>query len=262
MTAAGGDELILQQDGGLAILRLNRPQRLNALSAPILQGMAREIPRLVADPAVRAILITGTGRAFCAGGDVGSMGGPSDPAAAVAGMRACHAWLKALRAAEKLVVTAVNGAAAGAGFGLALIGDVVLASQDAFFKAAFSRLGAAADYGLGFTLPRAVGEVRAGEILFSDRRVPAAEALDLGLAARVLPAETFAADSLEFAREMARTSRGAQLTKRLLRLGEAEAFALYLEAEAQAQAEAFASQDFREGVAAFAENRPPSFSGR
>jgi 2-(1,2-epoxy-1,2-dihydrophenyl)acetyl-CoA isomerase len=256
------DELVLEEDGGLAILRLNRPLRLNALSARILERMAAEVPRLVSDPSVRAILITGTGRAFCAGGDIGVMGGPSDPEAIVAGMRAPHVWLKALRSAEKPVITAVNGAAAGAGFGLALVGDLVVASETAFFKAAFSQLGAAADYGLAFTLPRAVGGVRAAEILFGDRRVSAQEALEIGLINQVLSAETFEAESLEFARGVARSSRGAQLTKRLLRCGEADAFAKYLEAEAQAQAEAFASEDFREGVAAFRESRTAVFRGR
>lgn len=256
------EELVLQQDEGLAILRLNRPERLNALSAGILHRLEVEVPRLMAAPEVRAILITGTGRGFCAGGDVGGMGGPSDPEAALAGMRTFHGWLTLLRCSEKLVITAVNGAAAGGGFGLAMIGDLVVASEAAFFKAAFTSLGAAADYGLGYTLPRAVGGVRAAEILFSDRRVTPREALDIGMISRVFPAETFAADALEFARGMARTPRGAQLTKRLLRFGEADAFARYLEAEAQAQAETFQSRDFREGVAAFRENRTAVFEGR
>lgn len=256
------DELVVEQDEGLAVLRLNRPERLNALSAGMLRRFAAEVPRLVADPDVRAILITGTGRAFCAGGDVGAMTGPADPEATRAGMRATHAWLAALRNAEKPVICAVNGVAAGAGFGLALIGDLVVAAEDAAFKAAFTTLGAAADYGLAFTLPRAIGPQRAAEVLFSDRRVTAPEALALGLVGRLYPAETFAADAHAFAQEMARTPRGAQLTKRLLRLDETDAFARFLAAEAQAQAEAFQSQDFREGVAAFRERRAPDFRGR
>ena len=256
------EELVLQQDEGLAILRLNRPQRLNALSIGMVQRLAVEVPRLVAAPEVRAILITGTGRAFCAGGDIGGMGGALDPETTLAGMRAFHGWLTALRCSEKLVITAVNGAAAGGGFGLAMIGDFVVASEQAFFKAAFTALGAAADYGLGYTLPRAIGDVRAAEILFSDRRVAPREALDIGMISQVFPAESFSADALAFAQRMARTPRGAQLTKRLLRLGEAEAFARYLEAEAQAQAEAFQSADFREGVAAFGESRAAVFAGR
>ena len=256
------EELVLQQDEGLAILRLNRPQRLNALSLGMNRRLTVEVPRLVAAPEVRAILITGTGRAFCAGGDIGGMGGPLEPETTLAGMRAYHGWLMALRCTEKLVITAVNGAAAGGGFGLAMIGDLVVASEQAFFKAAFTALGAAADYGLGYTLPRAIGDVRAAEILFSDRRVAPREALDIGMISQVFPAETFSADALAFAHRMARTPRGAQLTKRLLRFSQAEAFARYLEAEAQAQAEAFQSADFHEGVAAFRENRAAAFEGR
>ena len=256
------EELLIQQDDGLAILRLNRPDRLNALSPDMLRRLEIEVPRLVAAPQVRAIMITGTGRAFCAGGDVGGMGGSRDAQAILDGMKSYHAWLKALCAGEKLVISAVNGAAAGGGFGIALIGDLVVASEAAFFKSAFTTLGAAADFGLAFTLPRAVGAIRAAEILFSDRRVTADEALRMGMVSRVFPTETFARDALEFARAMARTPRGAQLTKRLLRFGEAEVFARYLEAEAQAQTEAFQSRDFLEGVAAFRENRSPVFHGR
>lgn len=255
-------ELVVQQIEGLAILRLNRPERLNALSAEILSRMETEVPRLVAAPDVRAIMITGTGRAFCAGGDVGSMSGAADPEASLAGMRACHAWLRALRCSEKPVISAINGVAAGGGFGLALIGDLVVASESAFFKSAFTSLGAAADYGLAFSLPRAVGSIRAAELLFADRRIPASEALQLGMVSRLFPAETFAEDALAFCLGMARMPRGAQLTKRLLRHGEAEAFASFLEAEAQAQTEAFQSADFQEGVRAFGEKRAALFTGK
>lgn len=256
------DELIIERDDGLAVLRLNRPERLNAISAGLIDRLAFEVPRLMADRDVRAIMLTGEGRAFCAGGDVGTMQGSASPEATLAGMRAYHGWLKALRGADKLVLTAVNGVAAGGGFGLALIGDLVLASEDAFFKTAFTSLGVAADFGLAFTLPRAVGQVRAAEILFNERRITAREGLELGFVGRVLPADTFAAEALEVARALARTPFAAQLTKRLLRLDEANAFERFLEAEAQVQSEAFQSADFREGVAAFTARRTPVFRGR
>lgn len=252
-------ELIVEQEDGLAVLRLNRPERLNALGPGILERLASEVPRLIAAPDVRAILITGTGKAFCAGGDVGSMTGAPDRDAILAGMRASHAWLKALWVSEKLVITAVNGVAAGGGFGFALIGDLILVSEAAFFKSAFSSLGAAPDYGLAFTLPRAVGAVRAAEILFGDRRIAAEEALAMGMISQILPAENFAAEALEIGRQMARLPLGAQLTKRLLRQGDADAFERFLETEAEAQTQAFQSRDFAEGVAAFQEKRAPNF---
>jgi 2-(1,2-epoxy-1,2-dihydrophenyl)acetyl-CoA isomerase len=256
--------LLIERVGPLLVLRLNRPAALNALSAEILEGFRSEVLPLTRDAGVRAILLTGEGRAFCAGADIGGMGGAGRPTRTeiADGMRTTHAWLQALRLSDAIVVTAVNGAAAGAGFGLALLGDVVLASETAFFKPGFTDLGVAADFGLGWTLPRAIGEPRAAEILYSDRRVSAQEAHQLGFVSRLLPAEGFAETALDFAREMARKPFGASLTKRLLRRGEAQAFADYLDAEAEAQAEAFLSEDFREGVAAFRAKRPPQFKGR
>ncbi|MDB5447188.1 MAG: enoyl-CoA hydratase [Phenylobacterium sp.] len=255
--------LIVDRQGPLLVLRLNRPATLNALSPQMLDAFDAEVRPLAADPTVRAILLTGEGRAFCAGGDVGNMGGgPRSRDDSVAGMRRAHGWVKALRLSDAILVTAVNGAAAGGGFGLAMLGDVVLASERAFFKAGFTDLGVAADYGLAYTLPRAIGEPRAAEILFSDRRVPAAEAHALGVVSRLLPAEGFAEAALGFAQQMARTPFGAILTKRLMRRGDAVGLADYLEAEAQAQADAFQSEDFREGVAAFTQKRPANFQGR
>jgi 2-(1,2-epoxy-1,2-dihydrophenyl)acetyl-CoA isomerase len=256
------EELIIEQDDGLAILRLNRPERLNALSSELLRRLGTEVPRLLSTSDVRAMMITGTGRAFCAGGDVGSMGGPPNAEATLAGMKDYHLWLKALWSSQKPVITAVNGIAAGGGFGLAMMGDLIVASETAYFKSAFATLGVAADYGLAFTLPRIVGTPRATEILFSDRLVAAPEALELGLISRKFPSESFVADALEFARAMARTSRGAQLTKRLLRFEQLDAFERYLEVEAQTQTEAFQSRDFAEGVTAFKNRRTPIFHGR
>lgn len=256
------EDLVFERIDGLAICRFNRPERMNALSPAIIEGMGRLVPELVSDPGVRAIMMTGTGRAFCAGADVGGLGGPPNPDRTRAAMRACHSWLKSLRHSEKIVISAVNGVAAGGGFGLAMIADIVVAAEDTFFKAAFTDLGVAADFGLGFTLAKAVGDIRAAEILFSDRRLAAREALDIGMISQVFPAETFTADAMELAQRMGRTARGAQLTKRLLRSAEVETFARYLDLEADTQTEAFQTQDFKEGVAAFRDRRRPEFQGR
>lgn len=256
------EELVVEIEEGLAVLRLNRPERLNALSPGLLARLQGEVPGIVASPKVRAVMITGSGRGFCAGGDVGAMDGPADAEAILAGMRANHGWLLALRGADKPVIAAVNGVAAGGGFGLAMIADVVVASDAAVFKTAFGQLGVAADFGLAFTLPRAVGSVRAAELLFSDQKLSASQALEIGLVSQVLPAETFEREARAVARRLARASRGLQLTKGLVRFEEIEAFARFLEIEAERQVEAFQSEDFGEGVAAFRERRPPKFSGR
>jgi 2-(1,2-epoxy-1,2-dihydrophenyl)acetyl-CoA isomerase len=261
---SGGPHLRIEREGPLLVLRMNRPAQLNALSTEMRATFANDVAPLAADPELRAILLTGEGRAFCAGADVGGMGGRGQATREEAGaaMRVTHGWLKALRTSHAIFVTAVNGAAAGGGFGLALMGDVVLASEAAFFKAGFTDLGLAADFGLGWTLPRAVGEPRAAEILFSDRRVGAEEAHQLGVVSRLLPAEGFAEAALAFARQMAAAPYAARLTKRLLRQRDAAGLAAYLDAEADAQAEAFQTADFREGVAAFSEKRRPRFEGR
>jgi 2-(1,2-epoxy-1,2-dihydrophenyl)acetyl-CoA isomerase len=256
--------LLIEREGPLLKLVMNRPASLNALSQEMRDLFGREVAPLTRDPEIRAILLTGQGRAFCAGADVGAMDGrvkaTRDETAEA--MRETHRWVKALRMSDAILVTAVNGAAAGGGFGIALLGDVVLGSEAAFFKAGFTDLGLAADFGLGWSLPRAIGEPRAGEILFSDRRVPAEEAHRLGFVSRLLPAEGFAEAALEFARQISRVPHAARLTKRLLRLREAAGFAAYLDAEAEAQADAFQTEDFREGVAAFAGKRRPEFKGR
>jgi 2-(1,2-epoxy-1,2-dihydrophenyl)acetyl-CoA isomerase len=259
--STAASELLIERDGALAIVTLNRPERMNALSSGLLRALASEIPRLTDAPDVRAIMLTGAGKAFCAGGDVDSMSSPSNEQASLAGMQSFHGWLKALWTTDKLVITAVNGAAAGGGFGIALLGDLVVASEAAYFKCAFTSLGVAADFALGFTLPRIVGANRAADILYGDQRMTAQTALSIGMVNRVFPTATFAEDAVAFARTMAATSRGAQLSKRLLRFEQADAFARYLELEARTQTEAFQSEDFREGVAAFRERRPPRFRG-
>jgi len=267
-------DLVIERRDGLVVLRLNRPGSLNAISAQMADDLHDLVPPLARDPTVRAILLTGAGRAFCAGADVTTMGSPnvrpvvdidrSDSARErrKVGLARSHTWMKALRMSDAVLVTAVNGAADGGGFGMALLGDIVLASDAAFFKAGFTDLGVAADYGLGYTLPRAIGEPRAAEIIFSDRRVPAAEAFQLGFLSRLLPAEGFAEAALVFAEQMGRLPFGAKGTKGLLRLRDAEAFAAFLAVEAEVQADAFGSEDFREGARAFREKRRPTFQGR
>lgn len=254
-------ELVVDQHEGLRILRLNRPERLNSFSTAILDGLAREVPKAVSDQSVRAIMLTGTGRAFSAGGDVSSMKGSGNGQDPLEGMRAYHPWVMALRTSEKPVIAAVNGVAAGGGFGLAMLADLVIASEAAWFKAAFSTLGAAADYGLAYTLPRVIGDARAADILLRDHRIEAREALAMGMVAEVLPADNFIDEAIAWASRIARLPRGAQLTMRLLKSQSSAGFAEYLEGEAVAQVEAFASQDFREGVTAFSEKREPRFTG-
>jgi 2-(1,2-epoxy-1,2-dihydrophenyl)acetyl-CoA isomerase len=164
------EAVTLESSDGVAILRLNEPDSRNALSPSIKARLEGLVPALIDDPAVRCLLLTAEGDAFCAGGDVRSFVEPQAPAGARRRLSHSHAWIARLLEAEKPVVTAVNGPAIGAGFGLALLGDIVLASDRASFLGGFPVLGVAADYALALTLPRAIGAVRAKDILMTTAR--------------------------------------------------------------------------------------------
>lgn len=262
MTAKAKDEpaLILTREGPLLIARLNRPHRLNAIDQEMIGLFETQLLPAALDQTVRAVLMTGSGKGFCAGGDVGIMGQRPSRDASRDAMRRTHRWLAGLRAAHAILITAVNGPAAGGGFGLAMIGDLVIASEAAFFKGGFTNLGVAADYGLGWTLPAAVGSQRAAEIIFGERRIGAEEALRIGMIARTFPAESFAANAHAFATQIATSPYAARISKRLLNFRHPE-FLRFLDAEAEGQADAFQTEDFKEGRDAFVERRPPRFRG-
>ena len=255
------DAVIVEHMDDIAVLRLNQPQTMNALSAAIKQGFETEIPRLLADSAVRCIVITGTDKAFCAGGDIANMADRSAQTVRER-MHKNHAWTKLILAGEKPVVAAVNGAAAGAGFSLAMMCDFVVVADSAYFQAGFPGLGAAPDLGLALTLPRAVGMLRAKEILMTNRRITAQEALTWGMATRVVPAASLLPEALALAQSLAAgpaTSLG--LTKHLLN----QAYSPipdFLAEETTSQATAFGSEEFGEGVAAFLGKRKPQFRRR
>ncbi|MCW5750448.1 MAG: enoyl-CoA hydratase/isomerase family protein [Alphaproteobacteria bacterium] len=252
----------LERKGRVAVIRLNEPETMNALSGGIKAVLETEVPRLLDDPAIGALVFTGSGKAFCAGGDIRSMREVT-PIGTRARLQRNYTWAQRLLTAEKPVVMALNGVAAGAGFALAMLGDIVYASREARFKAGFPGIAAVPDVGLAYTLPRAVGQLRAREILLSNRMVGMEEALAIGLVNRVLgPAELLDA-ALETATALAEGPAIALgLTKTLVRRAFDDTLERFLEDEAKAQAIAFSSEDFREGVAAFMEKRKPVFTGR
>lgn len=250
-------------DGGVATLRLAEPDSRNALSPAIRAILEARIPALVDDPEVRCILLTGSGRSFCAGGDIRSLADPGSPEDTRRRLARSHAWLARLLDGETPVITAVNGAAIGAGFGLAMTGDIILAADTAWFLAGFPSIGVAADYGLGRTLPRAVGAPRAKDILLSGRRVEAAEALAIGMVSRVVPEAELAETARALALQLAAGPVVALgLTKRLIGSDDGGPVAAYLDREGFAQSVAFATSDYREGVDAFLAKRAPRFEGR
>jgi 2-(1,2-epoxy-1,2-dihydrophenyl)acetyl-CoA isomerase len=253
--------VLLERMGAVALVRLNEPRTLNALSGGIKDGLSAAIDALTAEPAVRAIVLTGEGRAFCAGGDIRAMDDRA-PVDVRRRMQGAHDWVLRLLTSEKPVLTAVNGIAAGAGFSLALFGDIVCAAEDTRFKAGFPGLGAVPDLALAYLLPRAIGAIRAKDILLTNEDIPAASAQAMGFVSRVFPAAELVARTLELAQRLAAgPAVSLGLTKRLVARSHELPLEAFLEAEAFAQMTAFASPDFAEGVAAFKAKRKPTFGG-
>jgi 2-(1,2-epoxy-1,2-dihydrophenyl)acetyl-CoA isomerase len=252
-------------DGGVAVLTMNRPERLNALSAPMIDGAIAALERCAADAAVGCIVLTGAGRGFCAGGDVSAMG------SSTAGMtleqqvdrqRAIHRFAGLLHGSPKPSIAAINGACAGAGLGLALACDLRLASDTAKFTTAFAKVGFSGDFGITWPLVRTLGEARAKELLLLSDVLSAQQALELGLLNRVLPAAELMPAALQLAARLARGPRIAyRYIKQNVDAAATESYQQLLDREAFTQRLTGATADHREGVAAFMAKREPRFGG-
>ena len=253
--------VLKERQDGVLVLTLNRPEKLNAITGELLDALYAALKEGEEDREVRALLLTGAGRAFSAGQDLTEFGDRKPDYEAH--LRRYTRVVEALSGLEKPLVVAVNGVAAGAGMSLALWGDLRLAAVGASFTTAFVRIGLVPDSGLSFLLPRLVGLAKAQELLLLSPRLSAEEALALGLVHRVVPAEKLMEEALSLAKELAQgPTRAYALTKKLLletyRLSLTEALAL----EAVLQGQAGQTQDHEEGVRAFREKRPPRFQGR
>jgi 2-(1,2-epoxy-1,2-dihydrophenyl)acetyl-CoA isomerase len=199
-------DLIETIEDGVATLTFNRPDRMNALSTPIMEGLLLGLPRLADDPAVRVVVLTGAGRAFCAGGDVKSMaegGERRSPAEATAHLRSRMEVSRILHELPKPTIAMINGPAAGAGLAFALACDLRIAGASARLVTAFVRVGFSGDFGGSYFLTRLVGTAKARELYFTGRPVDAEEALSLGLVNRVVPDDQLATVTLELAQSLA-----------------------------------------------------------
>jgi 2-(1,2-epoxy-1,2-dihydrophenyl)acetyl-CoA isomerase len=254
-------EVEVSRDGAVQTITLNRPDVLNAFNAAMHRGLADALKEARSDE-VRAVVVTGAGRGFCVGQDLTEFRqAPGDIGDRLRGNY--HPNILGIRALEKPVLAAVNGAAAGAGLSLACACDIRIAADSATFVPAFINIGLVPDSGGTFFVRRLLGYARAFEWLASGRRLSAAEAHAWGLVSEVVEADALAARAAELAAELAgMPTRGIGMTKRLLDHAETATLDQQLEREAQLQTAATQSEDFREGVAAFLEKREPRFSGR
>ena len=254
-------EVELSRSDGVLTITLNRPDVLNALNRAVHDGIYGGLQGAAADPAVRAVVITGAGRGFCVGQDLQEF---SSGARDVAGnlRQNYHRNVLAIRALQKPVIAAVNGPAAGAGLSLALACDVRIAADAASFVPAFISIGLVPDSGGTWLARRLLGTARAFEWLTTGRRLGAEEARSWGLVSEVVPAAELAERAQEVAQLFAAMpTRAVWETKRLLDTAETSTFEEQLELEARTQAELTQTRDFREGVAAFLQKRQPEFTG-
>ncbi|MCX5147138.1 enoyl-CoA hydratase-related protein [Streptomyces sp. NPDC048550] len=267
MTSAPADEVLHRIESGVSWITLNRPEAMNAVTWDQRERVIALLAKASADPAVRAVVVTATGKGFCAGADL--RGAPAAPGERVAGDVARMIRLGAQRLitavldCEKPVLAAVNGTAAGIGAHLALACDLVIAAESARFIEVFVRRGLVPDGGGAYLLPRLVGPQKAKELMFFGDAVPAAEAERLGLVNRVVPAEELEAAAREWAERLAQgPTRALALTKQLVNASLDGGRAAALAAEATAQEINMTTADANEGVASFVERRSPKYLGR
>lgn len=246
---------------GVTTITLARPDALNALNAAMRRELLVALKSAARDASVRAVVMTGDGRGFCAGADL--RGGAAERDFRRVLVSEYNPVIRAIRDLPKPVVAAVNGVAAGAGVSLALAADLVLAAEDARFVPAFGRIGLVPDSGLTRTLVRGLGRHRTAAILWLGTPLSAPDALASGLVHRVVAAEDLAGAAQELAAQLAAgPTRGMALTKRLINAAEDDDLDASLALEAALQELAGRTEDHAEGVAAFAEKREPTFHGR
>lgn len=249
---------------GVAIIKLNRPKALNALNLQLRIDLWKTIERFATDDAVKVVLITGEGRAFCVGGDINEMDPKRKAFTARERIRSnVHQMIMTIYKMEKPVIIAVNGLAVGAGFNFALCGDIILASDQAKFSQSFVKVGLVPDCGGFYFLPRLIGLPKAKELVFRGKTISAEEAEKLGLINQVVPHDQLLPEAIELANELAQgPTRAIGLAKTMLNECYEMDLQKSLDYEALAQVITAQSDDHQEGVKAFTEKRKPKFKGQ
>ena len=278
MTSIAYEDVLYRVEDGVAVITLNRPEKLNAWRAETHRDLKAAMHVAADDAAVRVIVLTGAGRGFCAGADMNNLqslaatgdssftthgGKPIEPfdAAAREDFKRQYSWFPSV---PRPIIAAINGPCAGLGLIMALYADMRFASDSAVFTTAFSRRGLIAEHGISWLLPRLVGMANAADLLYSARKFDAAEALRLGMLNRVCRPEALMPEVMDYARMLA-----TEVSPRSMREMKREMWQAQFQTLAQAIDDAnadmpasFHSEDFREGIAHFVERRKPAFTGR
>jgi 2-(1,2-epoxy-1,2-dihydrophenyl)acetyl-CoA isomerase len=255
--------LLDRLEAGVLTLTLNRPERLNALNAALIEALSAGIERARTDPECRAVLITGAGRGFCAGADLANRAfapGDARPDLGQALEKGLNPIIRGIRNLSKPVVSAVNGPAAGAGANIALACDIVLAAKSAQFLQAFARIGLIPDAGGTFVLPRLVGDARARALMMLAEPIGAEQAQAIGMIYRAVDDEDLMGEARTIAERLAAgPTHALGLMKRALAASPTNTLDAQLDLERDLQREAGRSDDYVEGVRAFLEKRPVAF---
>jgi len=259
------DTVTLTRAGAVATVTFNRPQFGNAINQELARALMEAAIVCDEDASIRCVILTGAGRMFCAGGDVADFAAAGEGAGGLLKNLTgyLHIAVSRLKRMRKPLLTAVNGPAAGAGFGLAILGDLAFASRSAHFTLAYSAIGLSPDGGSTWMLPRLIGLRRAQELMMLNRRVPAEEAADMGLITRCLDDAQLLTEVNAVAEQLASAATVALgRTRQLLIEGLSASFETQMENESRTMAETAATADAREGIAAFKEKRKAHFVGK
>jgi enoyl-CoA hydratase/carnithine racemase len=261
--------LRIDLEGDIGTLTLDRPDVLNAMSPELIAELVTAASWFADRASLRALIVTGAGRAFSAGGDVNwfkrglEESGEYLSADVRRGAEVLHQAIIDFRRIPYPVVGAVNGVAAGAGFSLALMCDTRIASEDAAFVCAYGRIGASPDGGMTYFLPRMVGPARAIELLLNDPLLSADQAREMGIVAEVVPADDLMSRAREKAEKLAaKAPHYVRMSKQLISVSLGNTLAEHLQLERHGIADSMATEDLRNGVTAFVEGREATFSGR